>query len=141
MGILRKLFGVSDERTVEAMDVTPQVWTTTEERVEVVGESHYQPAIRKACGWKGPGQDTLFECLAELVPEPTNPYDQNAIMVKIDGRQVGYLSRRDAAELGDAIPESVLRQGTGMCRAAIAGRADGETQNLGVFLHLEISRS
>jgi hypothetical protein len=141
MGLLRKLFGDSHGQTIEVGDVTPRVWITTEERVEVVGESHYQPAIRKACDWKGPGEDTLFECMAELVPEPTNPYDPNAIMIKIDGRQVGYLSRRDAAELGHAISEAILRQGTGMCRAVIAGRADGETQNLGVFLHLDIGRS
>lgn len=142
MGLLRKLFNVPEpEPTVEVVDLTPEVWITTEERVEVVGESHYQPAIRKACGWKGPHVDTMFECMAELVPEPTNKHDPNAIMVKVDGRQVGYLSRRDALELGEAISKALLRQGTGMCRAVIAGRADGETQNLGVFLHLEISRA
>ena len=77
-------------------------------RVEVVGESHYQPAIRAACDWKS-GTDILFECMAELVPEPTNPYDRNAIK----------------------------RQGSGACRAVIAGHASGDTDNLGVFLHLD----
>jgi hypothetical protein len=127
------------QRTVGVVDVSADVWVTMEERIEVVGESHYQPAIRKACGWK-PGTDTLFDCLAELVPEPTNPHDPNAIMVKIDGRQVGYLSRRDAVEYGAYISQAILQQGTGMCRAVIAGRANGETANLGVFLHVEVSR-
>lgn len=78
--------------------------------------------------------------MAELVPEPTNSHDQNAIMVKIDGRCVGYLSRRDAKLHGNAITEGILRQGSGMCRAVIAGRAAGSTDNLGVFLHLELGR-
>jgi HIRAN domain len=136
MGLFRR----RRERSVEVVDVTPQVWVTMEERIEVVGESHYQPAIRAACGWKGSEHDTLFECMAEFVPEPTNPHDPNAIMVKVDGRQVGYLSRRDAAEYGAYISQAILQQGTGMCRAVIAGRANGETSNLGVFLHVEVSR-
>jgi hypothetical protein len=141
MSLLGKLFGgPKPERTVEVIDVSPQVWITTEEQINVVGESHYQPAIREACGWQGPGSDTFFDCMAELVPEPTNPYDPNAIMVKIEGRQVGHLSRQDAAEYGDHISQAIRQQGTGMCRAVIAGRGDGETQNLGIFLHIEISR-
>jgi hypothetical protein len=67
-------------------------------QVDVVGESHYQPAIRSACNWK-PDTDTLFHCLAELVPEPTNPHDRHAIMVTINGACVGYLSRQDAVTI------------------------------------------
>lgn len=105
-------------------------------RVDVVGESHYQSAIRAACNWKS-GTDTLFHCMAELIPEPTNPYDRNAIMVAIDGACVGYLSRQDAVTLGPAVREAVEHQGSGMCRAVIAGRVDSDTANLGVFLHLD----
>jgi hypothetical protein len=105
-------------------------------RVDVVGESNYQDAIRKACGWKE-GSDTNFECMAELVPEPSNRFDANAIMVRIDGACVGYLSRGDALRYGPAIKTAIKQQGTGCCRAFIAGRAGGETNNLGVFLHLD----
>lgn len=105
-------------------------------RVDVVGESHYQPAIRRACGWT-PGTDTRFECIAELEPEPTNSYDRNAIMVKIDGACVGYLSRADATRLGPSIHAVIDSKGVGTCRAMIAGRANGDTENLGVFLHLD----
>jgi hypothetical protein len=104
--------------------------------VNVVGESHYQPAIRRACDWQR-GTDTRFECMAELVPEPTNEYDPNAVMVKIDGERVGYLSRDDAVRLGPAIRQAIDQQGTGMCRAMIAGHANDRTDNLGVFLHLD----
>ncbi len=105
-------------------------------RVDVVGESHYQSAIRAACDWKR-GTDTLFHCVAELVPEPTNPYDPNAIKVTINGACVGYLPRQDAAKLGPAIREAIKLQGSGACRAVIAGHANSATDNLGVFLHLD----
>ena len=136
MGLLKRLRRGDNGRTAAYAATTR---TATEERINVVGESHYQPAIRAACDWK-PAEDTLFECMAELVPEPTNPHDENAIMVKIGGRQVGYLSREDAEELGPAIANGITQQGTGMCHAVIAGHADGDTDNLGVFLHLRVSR-
>jgi hypothetical protein len=141
MGLLGRLFGGQAPSGSQSQSDEFEIAFSirTEERINVVGESHYQPAIRKACGWKR-GTDTLFECMAELVPEPTNRYDPNAVMVKVDGRQVGYLSHADAKELGAAVREGIERQGSGMCRAVIAGHADGHTQNLGVFLHLDVSR-
>jgi len=33
------------------------------------------------------------------VPEPSNRYDPNAVQVMIEGKVVGYLSRRNAAIL------------------------------------------
>jgi hypothetical protein len=107
----------------------------SDQLVEVVGESHYQEAIRTACNWVA-GVDTLFECFAELVLEPTNPHDSAAIMVRIEGSCVGYLSRCHAKQLGGEISARIARQGTGLCRAVIAGHAVGDTENLGVFLHL-----
>jgi len=120
-----------------SIDVKAEI--VRDEMVNVVGESNYQPAIRKACGWK-PGTDTHFDCFAELVPEPTNPYDPNAVRVDIDGACVGYLSRADAVELGPAIGEALAKHGSGLVRAVIAGRAVGDTDNLGVFLHLRLGR-
>jgi hypothetical protein len=137
MGLFKKKLRGGEQEQSVTYEMTYRI--STEERINVVGESHYQPAIRAASGWK-PDQDTLVECMAELVPEPTNQYDENAIMVKIDGRQVGYLSRQDAKGLGPYIANGIRQQGTGMCHAVIAGHADGETDNLGVFLHLMVSR-
>lgn len=67
---------------------------------EIVGESHYQAAIRalaEAHPDRGP-LDHGAECAvrAMLVPEMDNPYDANAVRVEVDGRQVGRLSRADA---------------------------------------------
>lgn len=142
MGIIKRLFGDEPEPPSQhVLSAKDTRWVEDVERfgdirVDVVGESHYQPAIRTACNWK-PGDDTLFHCMAELVPEPTNPYDRNAIKVTIDGACVGYLSRQDAVTLGPAVRNAVKHQGSGMCRAVIAGRANSDTDNLGVFLHLD----
>ncbi len=135
MGLFSRLFNAEASPAIE--DIRTEV--IGDEIVNVVGESNYQPAIREACGWK-PGTDTHFECFAELVPEPTNRYDPNAVRVDIDGTCVGYLSRADALELGRAISEALAEHGSGLVRAVIAGRAAGETDNLGVFLHLKLGR-
>jgi hypothetical protein len=143
LGLFRRLFGSEKSRPVpvpKAADDWRQRADEVERfgdiRVEVVGESNYQDAIRKACDWKK-GTDTHFECMAELVPEPSNRFDPNAIMVHIDGARVGYLSRGDARKFGPAIRAAIDMQGFGSCRAVIAGRAHGETDNLGVFLHVD----
>jgi len=142
MGLIKRLIGSSSKpEPRSAPGIKDTQWFKHAERfgdvrVDVVGESHYQPAIRAACNWK-PGTDTLFQCMAELVPEPTNPYDRHAIKVTINGACVGHLSREDAVTLGPAIRAAIKRQGSGACRAVIAGHASGETDNLGVFLHLD----
>jgi hypothetical protein len=140
MGLLSRLFNTPANPTAEdsvLLDLRAEV--IRDELVNVVGESNYQPAIREACGWE-PGTDTHFECFAELVPEPTNRYDPNAVRVDLNGACVGYLSRADALELGPAISEALSDHCSGLVRAVIAGRADGDTDNLGVFLHLNLNR-
>ena len=72
---------------------------------KVVGVSHRnddrtsrQAAIRKL--------DTLDSL--ELEPEPTNPYDKDAIRVlNRDDRQIGYLDRRSAGETSRAMRKGV----------------------------------
>ena len=142
MGLLKRLVGNgSKPDPQDALSARDTRWVEDVERfgdirVDVVGESHYQPAIRAACDWK-PGTDTQFHCMAELVPEPTNPYDRNAIKVTINGACVGHLSQQDAVTLGPAVQNAIKHQGSGMCRAVIAGHANSDTDNLGVFLHLD----
>jgi len=66
--------------------------------------------LRHICGsdrW----EDIHCEVNAVLVPEPTNRYDANAVMVQVDEQMVGYLSgdppatvvvaARPAAESGE----------------------------------------
>jgi hypothetical protein len=104
--------------------------------VAAVGEANYQPALQSLCGSRR-WEDVRYECVAALVPEPTNRYDPNAVMVQCDGHHVGYLSRGDALDYRPAI-QAFARQGRVIaCNAMIAGRGPGsDTPNLGIFLTL-----
>ncbi len=64
---------------------------------EVVGESRYFREIRNLFGsrYDPAGVELFFT--AQLVPEPDNRYDPNAVSVRINGLTVGYLPREDAA--------------------------------------------
>ena len=67
--------------------------------VRAVGTSQYQDALRQIAGLDEADERPLWEGLASLVPEPTNPHDPNAIQVVIEARLVGYLDRETAARL------------------------------------------
>ena len=88
--------------------------------VRVVGESNYHAAIEKACG--GPSRDGVdWECEATLVPEPTNPYDPEAVMVQMEGETVGYLAKA-AARAYQPVAQKLAREGNvGVVAAAIRG--------------------
>jgi hypothetical protein len=66
------------------------------ETLEVVGESHHQDELWEIVGGRT-SDPVRWETTALLIPNPENPYDPNAIEVRIDGLIVGYLSREDAA--------------------------------------------
>ncbi len=63
----------------------------------IVGESNYQPALDK--NYKNPnslkkGASAFVD--VELVYEPNNPYDKNAVAVVSSYGTLGYLSKQDA---------------------------------------------
>ncbi|MBB5913587.1 collagen type III alpha [Nocardia transvalensis] len=64
---------------------------------EVVGESHYVDAIRRLFVDGVDEEWTELTATADLVPEPGNPHDSNAVKVVVAGALVGYLPRQDAA--------------------------------------------
>jgi hypothetical protein len=107
-----------------------------EELVQAVGESFYQPALLCQCGARK-GDAVHFPCRAYLVAQPDNPYDRNAVAVQIGGQLVGHLSRSEAPRWQPLVQQLAARGYAASCEAMIAGRGrDGETDNLGVFLHL-----
>lgn len=60
--------------------------------VQVMGEGFYQGQLERIAGPKTEdGYSLKVECA--LVPEPSNPYDENAVAVEIKGATVGYLAR------------------------------------------------
>lgn len=104
--------------------------------VNVAGESHYQEELREIVG---PTDESVIAVDTEalLVPEPSNAYDPNAVMVRIDDKLVGYLPREEAVAYAPMLRELGERGRTGACDARIAGRGGHSgTSNLGVFLRL-----
>jgi hypothetical protein len=107
-----------------------------DELVEAVGESFYQPALLTQCGAR-PGDAVRFPCRASLVAQPDNPYDRNAVAVQISGELVGHLARHEAPHWQSLVRAPASHGYLATCEAMIAGRGpEGETANLGVFLHL-----
>ncbi|WP_433362104.1 HIRAN domain-containing protein [Actinoplanes sp. CA-142083] len=76
---------------------------------DIVGESHYAAAIRDVLGndFKVDGSEVI--AVAELVPEPGNRHDQNAVAVRIGGQLVGYLPRDEAARYSPALFQLVTQ--------------------------------
>lgn len=65
-------------------------------RIHAVGESHYREALALATGGRRPEGVSLL-LTVELALESTNPYDPNAISVRIDDNVIAYLPRDEAA--------------------------------------------
>jgi hypothetical protein len=85
-----------------------------DEQVEVVGETYNIAGIKKVFRGRGlpipsAGME-INDAQCVLVPEPWNPHDANAVVVTIDGHQVGHLP----AELAEGYAEPLAElAGTG----------------------------
>ena len=63
---------------------------------DAVGESFYQLQLSSIAGPKEV-ESKNYNCNAMLIRNPENKHDSNAIMVVIEGKQVGHISRARAA--------------------------------------------
>lgn len=99
-------------------------WSNEDDETEVVGESKYHTAIAKIAG-NAKGTHANKTCIAFLVPEKGNPYDKNAVMVMIEGVQVGYLSRTDAADFRERLKAEGIAGATTSCEAHIGWGGEG----------------
>jgi hypothetical protein len=75
----------------------------------VVGESHHVDGIAP---WVGQPRVHGY-CVPVIVTfrrEPDNPFDRNAIMAIVDGRQVGYVNRHRAAELAPLVDSARVEE-------------------------------
>jgi hypothetical protein len=100
-----------------------------------VGESHRQAALHALAGSRlRRGEKVTFT--AALIPEPTNPVDPNAIMVKIlNGAHIGYLQRDDAVRYGPACAALAAQHLTGVARAKLIGGVINKP-SIGVMLDI-----
>jgi hypothetical protein len=90
--------------------------------MSVVGESHYQTALRRVRGKCVPGPEGRPSFSATLVLEPDNPYDEHAVAVMSTVGCVGYLPRENARRYGPSL-RALQREGYAgaSCRALLNG--------------------
>lgn len=100
----------------------------------IVGESHYQKALKKVLRRYGRGEEKPLT--AYIITEPDNPYDENACAVYIDGMKVGHLPRDDAAYyVRQMKKKGVPRVSRFQTCARLIGGESGKP-NIGVMLDL-----
>jgi len=110
------------------------------EYFNIVGEGNYQAAIDAAAGGKTPDGPVNRWVTAQLVAEPTNPYDRNAVMVALDGQRVGYIPRDQTSHFHRAIAQLGREGRPALCRAVITGgwrRSPTDHGHYGVKLDVE----
>jgi hypothetical protein len=106
--------------------------------VEVVGELNYQPHLTRLV--RAPTDAGVdVDCTALLVPEPSNPYDSNAIRIDIDGGTVGYLSKANAVSFHERLARVGQSGKTTSCPAKIFSgkKTDGTRTPYGVWLEMK----
>lgn len=75
-------FNSSHKKPIRIANNTRNLYTNPN---VIVGESHYKSSIRKL------EHGGIYN--AELLLEPNNPYDKNAVKVVVEGLHVGYIGR------------------------------------------------
>jgi hypothetical protein len=113
--------------------------------VDVVGEASYQGTLEVIAGGRTINGGVYRDHTALLLPEPSNPYDVNAVRViltsSVGGRsgKVGYLSREDAVAYRPVIDRLAASGRLVACRASIQGgwdRGPRDRGSFGVLLHM-----
>lgn len=111
--------------------------TDTVLEYSIVGESKYQTELSDICGGYLKSKETHAE-EATINIEPDNPFDKNAVVVKIKGKTVGYIPREDTGAFINLIHGS---NGGVSCPVEIRGgwkRRDGSQAAFGVFLQIKV---
>lgn len=131
MGFLSRLFG-------QKKKVIASLPGPGEFAIDVVGESKYQDALEAICGGRK-SESQSKDAVATLVHEDTNPYDNKAVRVDIDGKTVGYLGRESARQYRAKLQKAGYPGITATCAALIVGGWDngkGSRGHFGVKLDL-----
>jgi len=141
MGLLASTLGVLAGIAWAIMQVQPRAENVTVKpgsgtfSVEVVGESYYQQNLEAICGKRtAKGEHKLVT--ATLILDDSNPHDNQAVRVEIEGKIVGHLSREMARKYRASRPEKMAQ-----CGANIRGgwrRKGNDLGDYGVWLDLVI---
>lgn len=105
--------------------------------VYVVGESHYQAALERLCGGRC-SDGYNIETAAVLVANPDNPYDSNAVEVRISDDLVGHLARDVAANVSPVLLKKSPPQSRAVFARITGGwdRGNGDVGYFGVQLSM-----
>ena len=108
-------------------------------RVSLVGTEHHQVVLHRrrraaALVVRGPS------VLAELVPEPSNRDDRNAIAVFIGGDRVGYIAKSMTRSLRGALERCVKAGRAPTCGAAFVVGGPMPRGQVGVDLDVALDR-
>lgn len=89
--------------------------------VNVVGESFHQDNLEMVSGGRTEDGPAITMVTAELVREPENPFDANAVRVDIDGRPCGHLARQEASDYHATLDALAAVGRPATCRAWLTG--------------------
>ena len=147
MGLFNRLLGkhsrpaeASGPSSAPAAAATPwwvaeDEWRSWDAPLSIVaGESRYMPALLALAGPPRP-EGWLVPVEAELLREPNNEHDGDAIAVLINGRKVGYIDAEACAELAEQLDGAGDNARLSGLPALIRGGRPGKP-NLGVMLWL-----
>lgn len=104
------------------------------------GTEHYQPALVKLAGPPLPKRRKPIDAVATLIPYSSNPHDEKAVRVEIDGQIVAHLSRDDARSFRRRLGAKKLGPAPTRCAARIWGgytNQDGREIAYGVDLDIK----
>ena len=107
-----------------------------------VPRSAYQGSLEALAGGRTIDGAKNRDHTALLLPEPSNPYDKNAVRIVVvttkgDAAQIGYLSRDDALAYRPIIDRLARDGKVAACLASISGgwdRGSGDRGSFGVRL-------
>lgn len=111
MGFWSTLFGKVKKSPASSPRPTPTPTPTVKlspewGEIEVQGESFRRDAVRRLFDELGLPEGGVTQQVAQLVPEPSNPYDRNAVKVVIGKWHVGYVPSEISAEVAAALGAS-----------------------------------
>lgn len=140
ISFLRGLFGTdkeADQKSIKDEPIIGRIRASGDFAQEVVGESHYQPAlesfVESTDDEHGPWQTD-----AVLRPEDNNPYDNQAVAVYIGPKKIGHLSKAAARSYRKLLSNSNHAIGNYEVGAKIFGGRNGKSY--GVWLDLDIGK-
>jgi hypothetical protein len=106
---------------------------------DIVGESHYQPALEEIAGDHG-DKGVHKSCKAFLIQEDDNQHDNKAVRVEINGYTIGYLDRESARSFRRRLGAKHLSGQITSCGAEIKGgwiMENGQRASYGVALDIK----